>query len=259
MRTSSWRSRASCGRHSAPPGSAARRAAGSWSRSRSRTRWCSGWSTARRRSGSAPAATLPRRSGRSSTPRPWTRSRAMSRSAATRARSCSRAATGRPARAWSTATSSQPTVFDRVDPMSRLGQEEIFGPLLSVIRVPDYDAAVKVVNQVRYGLSSSIYTRDVNVAFRAMRDFATGIVYVNAGTIGAETHLPFGGHAPDRQRPPRGGPRGPRHLHGVEVGVRRLQRPAPAGPDRQPAMSAPGHAACLDHRVRPAHGCRARP
>jgi aldehyde dehydrogenase (NAD+) len=87
----------------------------------------------------------------------------------------------------------QPTVFDRVDPMSRLGQEEIFGPLLSIIRVPDYDAAVTVVNQVRYGLSSSIYTRDVNVAFRAMRDFATGIVYVNAGTIGAETHLPFGG------------------------------------------------------------------
>jgi acyl-CoA reductase-like NAD-dependent aldehyde dehydrogenase len=86
-----------------------------------------------------------------------------------------------------------PTVFDRVDPMSRLGQEEIFGPLLSVVRVPDYDAAVKVVNQVRYGLSSSIYTQDVNVAFRAMRDLATGIVYVNAGTIGAETHLPFGG------------------------------------------------------------------
>ncbi len=87
----------------------------------------------------------------------------------------------------------QPTVFDRVDPMCRLGQEEIFGPVLSVIRVPDYAAAVTVVNQVRYGLSSSIYTRDVNVAFRAMRDLATGIVYVNAGTIGAETHLPFGG------------------------------------------------------------------
>jgi acyl-CoA reductase-like NAD-dependent aldehyde dehydrogenase len=86
-----------------------------------------------------------------------------------------------------------PTVFDRVDPMCRLGQEEIFGPVLSVIRVPDYDAAVTVVNQVRYGLSSSIYTRDVNVAFRAMRDLGTGIVYVNAGTIGAETHLPFGG------------------------------------------------------------------
>jgi alpha-ketoglutaric semialdehyde dehydrogenase len=87
----------------------------------------------------------------------------------------------------------QPTVFDRVDPMCRLGQEEIFGPVLSVIRVPDYDAAITVVNQVRYGLSSSIYTRDVNVAFRAMRDLGTGIVYVNAGTIGAETHLPFGG------------------------------------------------------------------
>ncbi len=87
----------------------------------------------------------------------------------------------------------QPTIFDRVHPMCRLGQEEIFGPVLSVIRVPDYDAAVTVVNQVRYGLSSSIYTRDVNVAFRAMRDLGTGIVYVNAGTIGAETHLPFGG------------------------------------------------------------------
>jgi len=87
----------------------------------------------------------------------------------------------------------QPTVFDRVDPMCRLGQEEIFGPVLSIIRVPDYAAAVTVVNQVRYGLSSSIYTRDVHTAFRAMRDLGTGIVYVNAGTIGAETHLPFGG------------------------------------------------------------------
>ena len=87
----------------------------------------------------------------------------------------------------------QPTVFDRVDHMCRLGQEEIFGPVLSIIRVPDYDAAITVVNQVRYGLSSSIYTRDVNTAFRAMRDLGTGIVYVNAGTIGAETHLPFGG------------------------------------------------------------------
>ena len=57
----------------------------------------------------------------------------------------------------------QPTIFDRVDPMCRLGQEEIFGPLLSVIRVPDYDAAITVVNQVRYGLSAAIYTRDVNI------------------------------------------------------------------------------------------------
>ncbi len=86
-----------------------------------------------------------------------------------------------------------PTIFDRVEPMGRLGQEEIFGPMLSIIRVPGYEEAVTALNQTRYGLSSSIYTRDTNLAFRAMRDFETGIVYVNAGTIGAETHLPFGG------------------------------------------------------------------
>jgi aldehyde dehydrogenase (NAD+) len=86
-----------------------------------------------------------------------------------------------------------PMVVDRVMPMSRLAQEEIFGPLLSIIRVPGYEEAVTVLNQTRYGLSSSIYTRDTNRAFRAMRDLETGIVYVNAGTIGAETHLPFGG------------------------------------------------------------------
>ena len=87
----------------------------------------------------------------------------------------------------------EPTVFAGVAPMARIAQEEIFGPVLSVIPVADYEAAVTAVNQTRYGLSSSVYTRDVNVAFRAMRDLATGIVYVNAGTIGAETHLPFGG------------------------------------------------------------------
>jgi aldehyde dehydrogenase (NAD+) len=87
----------------------------------------------------------------------------------------------------------EPTIFTAVKPMDRIAQEEIFGPVLSVIPVADYQAAVTAVNQVRYGLSSSIFTRDVNVAFRAMRDFETGIVYVNAGTIGAETHLPFGG------------------------------------------------------------------
>jgi alpha-ketoglutaric semialdehyde dehydrogenase len=87
----------------------------------------------------------------------------------------------------------EPTIFGSVRPMDRIAQEEIFGPFLSVIPVPDYPAAVRALNQTRYGLSSSIFTRDVNAAFRAMRDFATGIVYVNAGTIGAETHLPFGG------------------------------------------------------------------
>jgi aldehyde dehydrogenase (NAD+) len=86
-----------------------------------------------------------------------------------------------------------PTVFSGVKPMDRIAQEEIFGPVLSVIPVDSYDAAVTALNQTRYGLSSSIYTRDANTAFRAMRDFETGIVYVNAGTTGAETHLPFGG------------------------------------------------------------------
>jgi alpha-ketoglutaric semialdehyde dehydrogenase len=87
----------------------------------------------------------------------------------------------------------QPTIFDGVRPMDRIAQEEIFGPVLSVIPVDDYAGAVTALNQTRYGLSSSVYTRDVNTAFRAMRDFETGIVYVNAGTTGAETHLPFGG------------------------------------------------------------------
>ena len=86
-----------------------------------------------------------------------------------------------------------PTILDGVRPMDRVAQEEIFGPVLSVIRVHGYDEIAMAVNATRYGLSSSIYTRDTNTAFRAMRDFTTGIVYVNAGTIGAETHLPFGG------------------------------------------------------------------
>jgi aldehyde dehydrogenase (NAD+) len=86
-----------------------------------------------------------------------------------------------------------PTIFSNVRPMDRIAQEEIFGPVLSIVPVDGYDEAVTAINQTRYGLSSSIFTRDVNAAFRAMRDFETGIVYVNAGTTGAETHLPFGG------------------------------------------------------------------
>lgn len=87
----------------------------------------------------------------------------------------------------------EPTIFDHVEADSRMGQEEIFGPVLSVIRVPDYETAMQAARGVRYGLSSSIFTSDTNTAFQAMRDFDTGIVYINAGTIGAETHLPFGG------------------------------------------------------------------
>jgi len=87
----------------------------------------------------------------------------------------------------------QPTIFSAVKPMDRIAQEEIFGPVLSIVPVDDYQGAVTAINQTRYGLSSSIFTRDANTAFRAMRDFETGIVYVNAGTTGAEVHLPFGG------------------------------------------------------------------
>jgi len=87
----------------------------------------------------------------------------------------------------------EPTILDRVTPNMRVAQEEIFGPVLSVIEVPDFDAAIAVLNDTRYGLSSSIYTADVNRAFRAMRDIEAGITYVNGPTIGAEVHLPFGG------------------------------------------------------------------
>jgi aldehyde dehydrogenase (NAD+) len=87
----------------------------------------------------------------------------------------------------------RPTVFADVEPQMRIAQEEIFGPTTALIPVSSFEEAVAAANSVRYGLSSSIYTRDVNRAFRAMRDLQTGITYINAGTIGAEVHLPFGG------------------------------------------------------------------
>ena len=87
----------------------------------------------------------------------------------------------------------RPTVFAGVKPGSRLEQEEIFGPVLAVIRVDSLEEAIRVNNGVRYGLSSSIYTRNVNSAFRALQELDNGITYVNAPTIGAEAHLPFGG------------------------------------------------------------------
>jgi acyl-CoA reductase-like NAD-dependent aldehyde dehydrogenase len=87
----------------------------------------------------------------------------------------------------------EPTIFARVEQGMRLEQEEIFGPVLSVIRVADAEEAFRINNGVKYGLSSSIYTRDVSLAFRAFSDLDNGITYVNAPTIGAEAHLPFGG------------------------------------------------------------------
>jgi aldehyde dehydrogenase (NAD+) len=86
-----------------------------------------------------------------------------------------------------------PTIFADCDPQMRVAQEEIFGPVVSVVPCDNLDQAIDLGNGVIYGLSSSIYTRNVNNAFRAMRDMETGIFYVNAPTIGAETHLPFGG------------------------------------------------------------------
>lgn len=87
----------------------------------------------------------------------------------------------------------KPTIFADVKPGMRIAQEEIFGPVLSVIKVKDFAEAISVLNSTSYGLSSSIYTRDVNRAFKAIEQIEAGITYVNAPTIGAECHLPFGG------------------------------------------------------------------
>jgi alpha-ketoglutaric semialdehyde dehydrogenase len=87
----------------------------------------------------------------------------------------------------------EPTIFDQVAPKMRIAQEEIFGPVLSVIEINSFEEAIEVLNGTAYGLSSSLYTQDVARAFRAMRDIEAGITYINGPTIGAEVHLPFGG------------------------------------------------------------------
>jgi aldehyde dehydrogenase (NAD+) len=87
----------------------------------------------------------------------------------------------------------EPTVFGDVAPTMRIAQEEIFGPVVSVIPCDNLQEAISIANGVQYGLSSALYTKDVNKAFAAMRDLDAGITYINAPTIGAEVHLPFGG------------------------------------------------------------------
>jgi alpha-ketoglutaric semialdehyde dehydrogenase len=87
----------------------------------------------------------------------------------------------------------EPTVFVDVAPTMRIAQEEIFGPVVSILACENLEHAVEIANRIQYGLSSSLYTRDVNKAFSAMRDLEAGITYINAPTIGAEVHLPFGG------------------------------------------------------------------
>ncbi len=87
----------------------------------------------------------------------------------------------------------EPTVFADVDPKMRIAQEEIFGPVVSIIPCDSLEHSIQIANDIQYGLSSAIYTKDVNGAFRAMRDLYAGSTYINAPTIGAEVHLPFGG------------------------------------------------------------------
>jgi aldehyde dehydrogenase (NAD+) len=86
-----------------------------------------------------------------------------------------------------------PTIFDRADPGMRIAQEEIFGPTITVIRVDGLDAAIRVANGTRYGLSAAVYTQDTGRALRAVSELEAGLVYLNAPTIGSEIHLPFGG------------------------------------------------------------------
>ena len=101
-----------------------------------------------------------------------------------------------------------PTVFSGVTPAMRIAREEIFGPVVSVIPCSSLDEGVAIVNDVPFGLSSAIYSRDVNVTARAERDLKTGIVYINASTIGAEVHLPFGGWRHSGSGHPEAGGRG---------------------------------------------------
>jgi aldehyde dehydrogenase (NAD+) len=100
-----------------------------------------------------------------------------------------RLASGAHAKGWF----HEPTVLADCEPRMRVAQEEIFGPVVAMMPFSSLEEALEIANGVVYGLSASIYTRDVNKALRAARDLQTGIVYVNAPTIGAETHLPFGG------------------------------------------------------------------
>jgi len=102
----------------------------------------------------------------------------------------------------------EPTVFAKVKPTMRIAREEIFGPVVSAISCSDLDEAIAIVNDVPFGLSAAIYSKDVNATARAERDLQTGIVYINASTIGAEIQLPFGGWKHSGSGHPEAGGRG---------------------------------------------------
>lgn len=87
----------------------------------------------------------------------------------------------------------KPTIFTDVTPNMRIAKEEIFGPVLSVLKCKDLEDGINILNGTEYGLSSSIFTNNVNDAFKAVRDIQAGITYINGATIGAEAHMPFGG------------------------------------------------------------------
>ncbi|MCI0449362.1 MAG: aldehyde dehydrogenase family protein, partial [Chlorobi bacterium] len=87
----------------------------------------------------------------------------------------------------------KPTIFSGVTRNMRIAREEIFGPVLSVLKARSLEEAIDILNDTKYGLSSSIFTQDVNSAFTAVRDIKAGITYINGATIGAEAHMPFGG------------------------------------------------------------------
>jgi aldehyde dehydrogenase (NAD+) len=95
--------------------------------------------------------------------------------------------------AYANGTFFAPTVFAAVTPQMRIAREEVFGPVVSLIQFDTFEQAIEIANSIDYGLSTALYTRDVNRAFTAMRDLEAGITYINAPTIGAEVHLPFGG------------------------------------------------------------------
>jgi aldehyde dehydrogenase (NAD+) len=95
--------------------------------------------------------------------------------------------------AYAHGTFFEPTVLGGVTPSKRIAREEVFGPVVSLIEFDTFEQAVEIANSIDYGLSTALYTKDVNRAFTAMRDLEAGITYINAPTIGAEVHLPFGG------------------------------------------------------------------
>ncbi len=95
--------------------------------------------------------------------------------------------------AYAKGTFFEPTVLGGVTPTMRIAREEVFGPVVSLIEFETFDEAIAIANSIDYGLSTALYTKDVNRAFAAMRDLESGITYINAPTIGAEVHLPFGG------------------------------------------------------------------